>query len=464
MTAGPGPIERRRRDLAALVDQPPELLVVGGGVVGAGALLDATSRGLRAALVEQDDVAVGTSSRSSRLIHGGLRYLDQFRFGLVQEALAERSRLLRLAPHLVRLEPLLFPIYGLPVVNRAFYGAGIAVYDLLGARRDGGWSRHLSRDETLEWTPSLRRDGLRGGIVYHDGVEDDARYTLAVIRTAIQAGARAVTRARVVGRIEERGRVIGVRVRDEIAGSELEVRAGAVLDATGVWAAQPDAPLGGDARVIPSKGAHLVVRRERIPSRTGLTIRVPGTVVFLVPWPDHWLIGTTDDAWSGAPDRPSADPGDVDVLLDAANRALRVDLTRHDVVGTYAGLRPLAMTGTGPTIKASREHRVTRESNGLVRVTGGKYTTYRVMARDAVDAALGPHAARARPSATAELRLVGAADPLDLDRLATRLATEAGLDVSLAAVLSSDTEPGRRRSSRSLPPTVSRRASQPAST
>jgi glycerol-3-phosphate dehydrogenase len=428
-------VEQRATDLAALADHRYDLVIVGGGIVGAGALLDAASRGLKVALVEQDDIASGTSSRSSRLIHGGLRYLEQLRFGLVREALAERSRLLRLAPHLVRLEPLLFPLYGWPVVQRVFYGSGILLYDLLGSRVDGGFARHLSRRETLDWAPDLRRPGLQGSIVYHDGVEDDARYALAVVCTALGLGARAVTRVRATGVVERDGRADGIRARDLVGGGEFEVRAEAVLDATGVWVAEAGAPLGSGARVRPSKGAHLVVRRERIRSRTGMTIRIPGRVVFLVPWPGHWLIGTTDDDFHGPPDRPSADAADVDQILRTVNDTLDVNLGRDDIVGTYAGLRPLAVSGaTGPTAKASREHRVTREANGVVRIIGGKYTTYRVMGRDAVDAILGREGARARPSTTEELRLVGAADRADLDLLAADLA-RAGFEHDVAARL-----------------------------
>lgn len=429
-------LDDRRAAVGRLTSERLDVLVVGGGIVGSGALLDAASRGLRAGLIEQDDVASGTSSRSSRLIHGGLRYLEQFRFALVFEALAERARLLRLAPHLVRLEPLLFPVYGLPLVHHAFYGSGILLYDLLGSRREGGFARHLGREATLEWTPVLRRDGLRGSIVYHDGVEDDARYTLAVVRTAIREGATAATRVRAIGPLERAGRVVGVRARDLIDDVDIEIEADRVVDATGVWTARPDAPLGGGARVLPSKGAHLVVRRDRIPSRTGLTIRVPGKIVFLVPWPGHWLIGTTDAAYDGPVDRPAATADDVDELLDAVNRTLDVDLARSDVLGTYAGLRPLAVSGSsGSTVKASREHRVTTEPNGLVRVTGGKYTTYRVMAQDAIDAALGRDEARRRPSATAELALVGALPRPELDALASRLVVTDGLDGAVAARL-----------------------------
>lgn len=432
--AGTGPLEHRRAVLEALAREQWDVVVVGGGIVGAGILLDATSRGLRAALVEQDDIASGTSSRSSRMIHGGLRYLEQLHVGLVREALAERARLLMLAPHLVRLEPLLFPLYGPPVWTRLFYGSGIALYDLLGSARRGGGSRHLGVDATLALAPVLRRRDLRGGIVYHDGVEDDARYTLEVVRTALARGATSVTRARAIGLLAAAGgRASGVSVRDELSGDELEVRARHVVDATGVWAARPDGPFGGGSiRMQPSRGSHLVVPRERIPVSTGLTIRVPGRTVFLVPWPDAWLIGTTDEPFAGPPERPAAGGHEVDEILGAVNRTLDVDLRREDATGTYAGLRPLVGEARGgSTVTVSREHRVRVESSGLVRIGGGKYTTYRVMARDAVDAALGPEARR-RPSATARLAITGAARPDALERLASSLAMEHGLPPRVA--------------------------------
>jgi glycerol-3-phosphate dehydrogenase len=432
------PSDRRRHDLGALAAERFDVLVVGGGIVGCGAVLDATSRGLRAALVEREDIAVGTSSRSSRLIHGGLRYLEQFRIGLVREALAERSRLLRLAPHLVRIEPLLFPLYGHPVVTRAFYESGMTLYDVLGARRDGGWHQHLSTAETLERTPNLRRAGLRGSLVYHDGVEDDARYALAVARTGQREGATVMTRATAEGLIEDAGRVVGARVRDGVGGEVIEVRARTVVDARGVWAADPSAPMsGGSTAIVPSRGAHLVVRRDRIPSSVGLTIRVPGKVVFLVPWPDHWLIGTTDAPYHGPIDRPTAGADEVDELLAAVNRVLEVDLTRSDVLGTYAGLRPLIAPSGGSTVTASREHRVVVEANGLVRVGGGKYTTYRIMARDAIDAVIRELGVepKERPSGTATLTLVGAAERSDLDALASRVGADHGLTQAAAARL-----------------------------
>jgi glycerol-3-phosphate dehydrogenase len=420
------PLRRRSDDVGRLVDTPWDVVVVGGGVVGAGALLDATSRGLRAALIEQDDIAAGTSSRSSRLIHGGLRYLEQVHVPLVLEALAERRRLLRNAPHLVTLQALLFPIYGIPFLHKAFYDAGLTLYDILGARHDGGWHRRLDRAETLEIAPRLRHDGLRGGLLYHDGMEDDARFTLAVLRTALAGDAEslAITRVRATG-IEPASSgdpLRTLRARDLTSGSDLEIRTRAVVDATGAWAADPAHPFdGASMRILPSRGAHLVIPRSRIPASAGLTIRVPGKVVFFVPWPDHWLVGTTDALYEGPIDHPAAAGWEVDELLTTINETLDVDLRRDDVVGTFAGLRPLIAPSAGSTVKASREHRVTVDPNGVVRIGGGKYTTYRVMARDVIDGALGRDEARRRPSATADLRLIGAADRAELGRIAVGL-------------------------------------------
>ena len=425
---GATPTERRAADLSRLVDTDWDIVIVGGGIVGAGALLDAATRGLHAALIEQDDIASGTSSRSSRLIHGGLRYLEQLQIGLVREALAERGRLLRNAPHLVTLEPQLFPIRGIPFLSKAFYDAGLTLYDILGARHDGGWHRRLTVDETLAIVPSLRRGGLRGGLLYHDGMEDDARLALAVVRTALveDAGSAAVTRiqARSVSGETPPGMVRTVRARDVLSGADLEIRTRAVVDATGAWAADPEHPFSSrSARILPSRGAHLVVPRERIPATAGVTIRVPGKVVFLIPWPDHWLIGTTDAPYEGQSGRPAAAGWEIDELLRTVNDTLDVDLQRSDVVGTYAGLRPLIAPSRGSTVKASREHRVTIEQNGIVRIAGGKYTTYRVMARDVIDAVLGREGAQRLPSATADRRLIGAADRPVLDRIAAEIAS-----------------------------------------
>ncbi|HEX5240742.1 MAG TPA: glycerol-3-phosphate dehydrogenase/oxidase, partial [Candidatus Limnocylindrales bacterium] len=434
----------RATALRRLADERWDVLIVGGGIVGSGALLDATSRGLKAALVEQLDIASGTSGRSSRLIHGGLRYLEQLHFGLVAEALEERSRLLRLAPQLVRLEPFLFPVYGIPLVHQGFYGSGILLYDLLGARRDGGFSRHLRPSGAREYAPSLRRRGLTGGIVYHDGVEDDARLALTVLRTALASEIRpvAVTRVRAEAPSQEHGRIAGARVRDLLTDTAFDVRADRVIDATGVWSARPDERFasagattspdngqrhghGRDAAVTPSRGSHVIIRRDRLEARGGMTLRIPGRVVFIIPWPDHWIIGTTDHLDGRAPDRLSAPNADVDELLSTVNAQTNLELSRRDLVGTYAGMRPLVGGSGDSTVKTSREHRVSTDPSGVVRIGGGKYTTYRVMARDVVDAALGRTEAKRRPSRTAELPLLGAAPLDELDREARAIAASA---------------------------------------
>jgi glycerol-3-phosphate dehydrogenase len=433
------PLVRRAADLARLADERWDLLIVGGGIVGAGALLDAASRGLRVALVEQEDIASGTSSRSSRLIHGGLRYLQQGEVSLVREALAERARLLRLAPHLVRLEPFLFPIYGARGLKRAFYEAGLTAYDLLGSTSSAGRHRHLGVEETLRWAPNLLRRDLRGALVYHDAMEDDARFALAVVCTALahaDGAAVAVTRVRAMGPIRDGARVAGATVEDVMTGVAIDVRADAVLDATGVWGAQPDRPFGGGAfDVLPARGSHLVIERDRIPAQGGITLRIPGRVAFLVPWPRHWLVGTTDHPYHGPLDHVAASAEEVDEILGTLNGALDLRISRDDIVGTYAGLRPLvAPSDAASSVKVSREHRVAVEAPGLVRVSGGKYTTYRVMARDAVDAVLGA-TATTRPSATAELPLDGAATRADLDAIAGRLVRDTALDTEGAASL-----------------------------
>ncbi|MEO5919040.1 MAG: glycerol-3-phosphate dehydrogenase/oxidase [Candidatus Limnocylindrales bacterium] len=427
-------LETRAATIARLGSETYDVLIVGGGIVGAGALLDATSRGLHAALIEQSDIAAGTSGRSSRLIHGGLRYLEQLHFGLVAEALEERARLIRLAPHLVKLEPFLFPIYGWPLVHQGFYGAGIFLYDILGSRQGAGFARHMRPAAAREFAPQLRPEGLQAGILYHDGVEDDARLTLAVLRTAVGQGAVAATRVRAEAPLIDGGKAIGVRATDLADGRELEIRATRIIDATGVWAAYPDqrfAPVPGAGRVVPSRGAHIVIRRDRMQLAGGMTLRIPGRVVFIIPWPNHWLIGTTDHQDERPPSHPTALDEDVDELLGVVNHRMTLGLSRDDILGTYAGLRPLVGEVGGSTVKASREHKVTTGPTGVVRIGGGKYTTYRVMARDTIDAALGTAGARARPSGTHELPLVGAASVVDLSVLAARLEREAGLSATL---------------------------------
>ena len=423
------PLVEREAALKRLADEEWDIVVIGGGIVGSGVLLDATSRGLKAALIEQDDLAVGTSSRSSRLIHGGLRYLEDLRLNLVREALAERSRLMQLAPHLVRLERFLFPVYGWPLISRAFMGAGLTLYDLLGAARDGGRAHHLGSDAVAELVPSIRREGLRGGVTYSDGVEDDARYSITVARTAVDQGATAVTRTRVTDLLTaDDGRVIGVKATDLLGDAELEVRANKVIDATGVWLGHPEARLGGSTmKLTPSRGTHLVFERDRLPLKAGMTLKIPGRVLFLIPYPGAWIVGTTDEADDDAPDRPVPTLDEVDQIIENVNHVLDVDLKREDAVGAFTGLRPLVGVPGGDTARVSREHTIHREDSGLVRASGGKYTTYRLMARDAVDVALEDRGKSAPGSRTADLELLGAAPREELDRLVSELATSSGI-------------------------------------
>jgi glycerol-3-phosphate dehydrogenase len=335
----------------------------------------------------------------------------------------------------VRLEPFLFPIYGLPLLHQGFYGAGILLYDLLGSRHGAGFARHMRPGAALEFAPQLRREGLQAAIRYHDGVEDDARYTLAVLRTALGLGAVAAMRVRAEAPLLDGGRAVGVRATDLATGAELEIRATRVVDATGAWAAHPGerfAPVPGAGRIVPSRGAHIVIRRDRLQAQGGMTLRIPGRVVFIIPWPNHWIIGTTDHADERPPARPTALDEDVDELLGVVNNRMTLELSRDDILGTYAGLRPLVGDVGGSTVKASREHKVTTGPSGVVRIGGGKYTTYRVMARDTIDVALGPEAAKARPSGTAELPVVGAAPLSDLAQLASRLERVTGLAPALA--------------------------------
>jgi glycerol-3-phosphate dehydrogenase len=401
---------------------------VGGGVVGAGAALDAASRGLSVALVEARDWAAGTSSRSSKLVHGGLRYLEQRDFALVREALRERRLLLHhLAPHLVRPVPFLFPLTH-PGWERAYVGAGVALYDSIGGARALPMHRHLSRGRALELAPSLRPDALTGAIRYHDAQVDDARLTMTLARTAAQHGATVLTRAEARGLLRDSGRVVGARVHDVRSGVTHAVRARRVIGATGVWTGG----LGSAPFTIRmSKGVHVLVPRSLIRLGTGLVTRTEKSVLFVIPWGRFWLVGTTDTPWQGDPDRPAATRGDVDYLLAHANALLREPLRIEDVVGVYAGLRPLlAAAGTSETTKLSREHAVAQPEPGHVIVAGGKLTTYRVMAADVVDVAARGLGRAVAPSLTRHLPLIGAVGHHELWADRADLAHRAGLPVS----------------------------------
>ena len=393
-----------------LQDGSYDVLVIGGGVTGAGVALDAATRGLRTALVEMRDYASGTSSRSSKLFHGGLRYLEQLNFGLVREALHERELMLtRLAPHLVRPVPFLYPLKGRGW-ERPYVGAGLMLYDTLAGRSSVPRHRHLTRTGARALCPALRPDSLVGALQYYDAQADDARHTMTVVRTAAHYGAVVRSSTKVVGLPRDGGRVVGAKLLDVETGATTTVRASVVVNCTGVWTddVQELADTRGRFRVRASKGVHLVVPRDRINSETGLILRTDRSVLFVIPWGRQWLIGTTDTDWSLDKTHPAASRADIDYLLSQVNSVLTTPLLLDDILGVYAGLRPLLSGESEETSQLSREHAVARPLPGLVSVAGGKYTTYRVMARDAVDAAVRDLDRPVPPSVTDRTPILGA--------------------------------------------------------
>jgi len=435
----------REQRAAALKEMSREegldVLVIGGGITGAGIALDAASRGLRTGVVEMGDWASGTSSWSSKLVHGGLRYLYQLDLPLVREALSERGRLLEtIAPHLVKAQPFLWPLTH--HYERSYSAVGVGVYDALalaGARghRTVPIQKHLGRKGARALAPALDPSRLIGAIRFYDARVDDARLVIDLIRTAVGLGALAVSRARVTGFLKDaRGTVTGAAVTDLETGATHEIRAARTINATGVWTedTQNLATDAGGLKVLASKGVHIVVPKAAIDAETGIFLRTEKSVLFIIPWPRYWVIGTTDTPWSQDSAKPVATAADIDYVLDHANEVLSRPLSRDDIIGVYAGLRPLIQPRLKPgadrrqtaSTKVSREHTVTRVAPGLTAIAGGKLTTYRVMARDAVDHALGEALAHAHPCATDDLPLVGAAGYRALAARAGDIARERG--------------------------------------
>ena len=424
--------EARAQALRAMAAEQLDVLVVGGGVVGAGCALDAATRGLSVGLVEARDFASGTSSRSSKLIHGGLRYLEMLDFALVREALRERGLLLtRLAPHLVRPVRFLYPLRH-RAWERVYAGAGVTLYDAMAMNGGLPHHRHLSRRGALRECPALRKDALVGALQYYDAQVDDARHTMFLARTAAAYGAQVVSRTKVVGFLREGERVTGVRLHDLEHDRTFEVRAQQVINATGVWTDDTQALVGerGQFHVRASKGIHLVVPRDRIQSSTGLILRTEKSVLFVIPWGRHWIVGTTDTDWTLDKTHPAASSTDIAYLLDHVNQVLQTPLSRADVQGVYAGLRPLLSGESESTSQLSREHTVGSPVPGLVVVAGGKYTTYRVMARDAVDACVHGLGRSVPPSCTEVVPLLGADGFRALWNSRRRLAATSGLHVA----------------------------------
>lgn len=405
--------QQRAEAIAVLRESEVDVLVVGGGIVGVGSALDAATRGLTVGLLEARDWSSGTSSRSSKLVHGGIRYLEQLNFVLVREALVERGLLMqRIAPHLVKPIRLLYPLTH-HVWERCYIGIGMTMYDAFswtGGRPPGvPHHRHLSRKQLYRAIPGLKKDAMIGGLTYWDGQVDDARYGATVARTAAHYGAHVATRVRVEGFVKVGERVVGVHAHDLETGEHFDVHAKQVVNATGVWTDDTQSLAGerGQFHVRASKGVHLVVPRDRIRSSLGMILRTEKSVLFVLPWGRHWILGTTDTDWNLDKAHPAATAADIDYILDHVNDVLATPLTRDDVEGVYAGLRPLLSGESESTSQLSREHVVTHPVPGLVVVAGGKWTTYRVMAKDAVDAAVDALDGRSPESVTEDVALVG---------------------------------------------------------
>jgi len=406
--------EERAAAIETLKSKELDILVVGGGIVGTGSALDAVTRGLRVGMVEARDWASGTSSRSSKLVHGGIRYLEQLDFRLVREALIERGLLLqRIAPHLVKPVRFLYPL-NKRVIERAYVGAGMLLYDIFsytGGRPPGvPHHRHLSKRQVQALMPSLAKDAFVGGMTYYDAQVDDARYVASLARTAASYGAHVASRVKVEGFLKVGERVVGVKAHDLESGERFEIRAKQVVNATGVWTDDTQAMVGerGQFKVRASKGIHLVVPRDRFQGKSGLLLRTEKSVLFVIPWGRHWLIGTTDTDWKLDKAHPAATAADIDYVLEHVNKVLAVPLTREDVEGVYAGLRPLLAGESDQTSKLSREHLVAHSVPGLVVIAGGKWTTYRIMAKDAIDAAVSALDGKISPSVTQDIALLGA--------------------------------------------------------
>lgn len=434
--------ESRQVALERMAEEELDILVVGGGVTGAGIALDAATRGLKTGIVEMRDWAAGTSQWSSKLVHGGLRYLYQLNFALVAEALRERGLLLTTtAPHLVSAQPFLWPLKQ-RVIERGYSAVGVGMYDALSIFGNRGatvpMQKHYSHKGVMKLVPSLDPDSLIGGIRFYDARVDDARLVFTLARTAQGFGALAATRAQVTEIVvDASGRATGAVVRDLETGRDITVRAKHVIGATGVWTEETESLGGaeGGLEVLASKGIHIVVPKDRIKGKTGVFLRTEKSVLFIIPWQRYWVIGTTDTKWTEQLDAPVSTAEDIDYVLEQANSVLKDNLTREDIIGTFAGLRPLLQPvdkGAGESTKVSREHTVSSPQPGLTVIAGGKLTSYRLMAEHAVDHALGKARAKANPTLTTTTPLVGAPGLEATRRQLPRLQEQYGLSAARA--------------------------------
>lgn len=424
--------------LAGTGTTPVHVLVIGGGVTGAGCALDAATRGLSVVLVEAGDLAVGTSSRSGKTFHGGLRYLEQLNFSLVHHAIVERDLMANVvAPYISRPTPFLYPLT--KHWERPYAGSGILLYDLFGLRgRAVPRHRHYTRRGAVGHSPSLDGAVVTGGIRYYDVLMDDARHTMAVARTAAGFGARVITRAPVVALLKTGQRVSGAVITDAVTGRRHEIHARVVINAAGAWSSEVQQLAGVHTfDVVPAKGVHLLVRGDAIDSDSGILARATDSIIIARPWLGFWLVGTTDTPWAGDKGRPVADVSDIEYLLSELNHFLQRKITVDDVVGVFAGVRPLlkavhqgGAADAGTTSALSRDHSVVRAPDGLVTIVGGKYTTYRLMAADTVDAALADAEMTAPDSVTASTPLIGAAGYRALINRTAALARDYRLPIS----------------------------------
>jgi len=386
-----------------------DVLVIGGGATGLGTAVEAAARGYKTLLIERDDFAKGTSSRSTKLVHGGVRYLEQFNFRLVLDALKERGHMLRNAPHLVHRMSFVVPIYD--YVGLPYYGFGLKMYEWLSGELSLGRSEMLSRSETIARLPTIAQSGLKGGILYQDGQFDDARYAISLMRTLFDLGGVALNHTGVVRLIQQDGKTSGVMARDAESGQEWEIRAKAVVNATGVFAEEVLAMDGsrGERLLSISQGTHFVLPRDYLPGGTALMVpkTSDGRVLFAIPWHERLVVGTTDEPMPGSSTEPRSTAQEREFLAEHIRKYLGRGVGREDVLSVWSGLRPLAANGNSSTSKLSRDHKVIVSGTGLVTITGGKWTTYRRMGEDAVNHAAEIGGLTAAPSRTLDLPLHG---------------------------------------------------------
>lgn len=387
-----------------------DLVIIGGGSVGAGAALDAATRGLKVAVIEARDFAAGTSSRSSKMFHGGLRYLAMLDFRLVAESLRERElSMSTLAPHLVKPLKFIFPLTR-RVWERPYMASGFMLYDLMGGAKSVPMQKHLTHKGTMKIAPGLKDDALVGGVRYFDTLVDDARHTMTVLRTAAEFGAVVRTSTQVVGFEKEGERVVGAKVVDTDTGRSTTIRASVFINATGVWSDHIEKLAGvtGKFSVHTSKGVHIVVPKSCLDADAALCFVTEKSVLFVIPWGEYWIIGTTDTDWTMNLADPAATRADIDYILEHVNAKVRRPITHSDIVGVFSGLRPLVEGSSDSTTNLSRNHAVARVAPGFVSVAGGKYTTYRVIGKDAVDKAAEDIAFEVPDSVTESTPLLGA--------------------------------------------------------